>query len=101
MVRRQVRYSAQIMYGWADASEYATPYVTDPALRSSVVATVDVDDRFDADEITAICRSNGILDIGGYRKLGRNQLRVSMFPGINPDDVAALTACLDYIVGHL
>ena len=93
--------SATIMYGWAEASEYATPFVTDPEHRSNVVATIDLDDRFPADDIVAACRANGILDIGGYRKLGRNQLRVSMFPGVDPADAEALTHCLDYLVTQL
>ena len=93
--------SAGIMYGWAETSEYATPYVSDPALRSSVVATIDLDDQFAADDVIDVARANGILDIGGYRKLGRNQLRVSMFPGVDPEDIRALTACIGHIIGRL
>lgn len=93
--------SAETLYGWAEASEYATPFVTDPGLRSAVVATIDLDDRYPADDVIEVCAANGILDIGGYRKLGRNQLRVSMFPGVDPDDIAALTTCLDHVVGQL
>ncbi|MFN3218850.1 MAG: phosphoserine transaminase [Acidimicrobiales bacterium] len=93
--------SAGIIYDWAEASDYATPFVTDPALRSHVVATIDIDDAYSADDIIAVCAANGILDIGGYRKLGRNQLRVSLFPGVDPDDVAALTASVDHVVGRL
>ncbi len=93
--------SASAIYGWTEASEYATPFVTDPALRSSVVATIDLDDRYPADDVMAACAANGIRDIGGYRKLGRNQLRVSMFPGVDPDDIVALTACLDHVVAAL
>jgi phosphoserine aminotransferase len=93
--------SAEILYGWAEASDYATPFVTDADLRSSVVATIDLDDRYPTDDVIEVCAANGILDIGGYRKLGRNQLRVSMFPGVEPDDIAALTACLDHVVGRL
>lgn len=93
--------SAGIIYDWAEASDYATPFVTDPALRSHVVATIDIDDAYSADDIIAVCAANGILDIGGYRKLGRNQLRVSLFPGVDPDDVAALTASIDHVVGRL
>lgn len=93
--------SAEILYGWAEASDYATPFVTDADLRSSVVATIDLDDKYPADDVIDVCAANGILDIGGYRKLGRNQLRVSMFPGIDPDDIAALTTCLDHVVGRL
>ncbi len=93
--------SAEILYGWAEASSYATPFVTDEAIRSSVVGTIDLDDQYPADDVIAACAANGILDIGGYRKLGRNQLRISMFPGVDPDDVAALTACIDHVVGRL
>ncbi|MGI9625037.1 MAG: phosphoserine transaminase [Acidimicrobiales bacterium] len=93
--------SAETIYGWAEASPYATPYVDEPALRSSVVATIDLDDQYPADDVMAACSANGIHDIGGYRKLGRNQLRVSMFPGVDPDDVLALTHCLDYVVAQL
>jgi len=93
--------SAEIMYGWAAASDYADAFVADPAHRSPVVATVDLDDRFQADDVVEACRANGILDIGGYRKLGRNQLRVSMFPGVDPADVQALTGCIDYLVTQL
>jgi phosphoserine aminotransferase len=93
--------SAEILYGWAEATEWTTPFVTDPALRSAVVATVDLDDAYPADDVIAACAANGILDIGGYRKLGRNQLRVSMFPGVDPQDVLALTGCLEYVVGQL
>ena len=92
---------AEILYGWAEASEFATPYVTDPAVRSSIVGTIDLDDRVDADDVVEACAANGILDIGGYRKLGRNQLRISMFPGVDPADIQALTGCLDYVVGEL
>lgn len=93
--------SAEIIYGWAEASGYATPFVTEPELRSPVVATIDLDDQYPADDVIAICAANGILDIGGYRKLGRNQLRVSCFPGVDPEDVRALTGCIDHIVERL
>lgn len=93
--------SAEILYGWAEATDWATPFVTDVALRSAVVATIDLDDAYPADDVIAVCAANGILDIGGYRKLGRNQLRVSMFPGVDPEDVKALTTCIDYVVGQL
>ncbi|MCP3913099.1 MAG: phosphoserine transaminase [Actinomycetia bacterium] len=93
--------SAATLYGWADAHELATPYVTDEAARSHVVATIDIDDSVDADVISAVLRANGILDTEGYRKLGRNQLRVAMFPGIDPDDIAALTRCIDHVMAEL
>ncbi|NNE11872.1 MAG: phosphoserine transaminase [Ilumatobacter sp.] len=93
--------SAATMYGWADAREWATPFVTDPAKRSSVVATIDLDGAIDASTISAVLRANGIVDTDSYRKLGRNQLRIGMFPAIDPDDVEALTACIDHVVEAL
>ena len=93
--------SAEILYGWAEASDIAEPFVTDTAARSRVVATIDFDDRVDADTISAVLRANGIVDTEGYRKLGRNQLRIGMFPAIEPSDIEALTGCLDYVVGRL
>lgn len=93
--------SAEHIFGWADAHELATPFVTDPAQRSHVVATIDFDDSVSADTIAQVLRQNGIVDTEGYRKLGRNQLRLSMFPAIDPDDALALTACIDHVVGEL
>ncbi len=90
--------SSEAVYGWAEASAYATPFVTDPAKRSLVVGTIDFDDSVDAASVAATLRANGIVDVEPYRKLGRNQLRVAMFPAIEPDDVRALTACVDYVV---
>jgi phosphoserine aminotransferase len=90
--------SAAYLYGWAEASSYATPFVADPALRSFVVGTIDFDDAIDAAALAATLRANGIVDVEPYRKLGRNQLRVAMFPSIEPDDVRALTACIDYVL---
>ena len=75
--------------------------MTDPALRSSVVVTIDIDDAVAADDIVAVCRRHGILDIGGYRKLGRNQLRVATFPAIETHDVDALTGCHDHVIEAL
>ncbi len=92
--------SAQL-YDWADARPWATPFVQDPDARSLVVGTVDLDDSLDADQINAVLRANGILDTDAYRKLGRNQLRVGMFPAVDADDVAAYTACVDWIVERL
>ncbi len=89
--------SADIMYGWADASDYATPFVQNDANRSRVNATIDLDDSIDADTVVAVLRANGILDTGGYRKLGRNQMRISMMPGIDPSDIEALTHCIDHV----
>jgi phosphoserine aminotransferase len=93
--------SAATLYGWAEASEFATPYVTDPAVRSHVTGTIDFVESVDATAIAKALRANGILDTEPYRKLGRNQLRVAMFPGIDPDDIAALTACVDFVVAAL
>ena len=86
------------LYGWAERSEFATPFVADPAKRSLVVGTIDFDDSVDAAALAAALRANGIVDVEPYRKLGRNQLRVGMFPAVEPDDVEALTACVDWVV---
>jgi phosphoserine aminotransferase len=93
--------SAETIYGWAEASSYATPFVTDPAQRSHVVATIDLDESIDAPTVSKVLRANGIVDTDSYRKLGRNQLRVALFPAIDPDDVAALTTCIDHVVAAL
>jgi phosphoserine aminotransferase len=93
--------SAAILYGWAEASAYATPFVTEPAERSPVVGTIDLDDSIDAGAVSAVLRANGVVDTDAYRKLGRNQLRVGMFPAVEPADIAALTACIDHVVGRL
>jgi phosphoserine aminotransferase len=89
--------SSQTLYDWAEASSYATPFVKDPADRSHVVATIDLDDRIDAITVSKVLRRNGIVDTESYRKLGRNQLRIATFPAIDPDDVAALTRCIDHV----
>jgi phosphoserine aminotransferase len=93
--------SAEAVYGWADAHSLASPFVTDPAMRSHVVATIDFADSVDAATIAAVLRENGIVDVEPYRKLGRNQLRVALFPAIDPADVAALTGCVDYVLERL
>ena len=93
--------SAAALYGWADASDYATPFVVDPAKRSHVIGTIDLDDRVDATVVSKILRANGIVDTDAYRKLGRNQLRVAMFPAIDPQDVAQLTKAVDHVVSAL
>jgi phosphoserine aminotransferase len=93
--------SAETLYGWAEASAFATPFVSDPAKRSNVVGTIDLDDSIDATEVSAALRANGIVDTDAYRKLGRNQLRVGMFPAIDPSDVEALTRCIDHVVEAL
>ena len=90
--------SADHLYGWAEKSAYATPFVADPAKRSLVVGTVDFDPAVDAARVAATLRANGIVDVEPYRKLGRNQLRIAMFPAIEPADVQALTACVDWVV---
>jgi phosphoserine aminotransferase len=93
--------SAAHLYGWAESRSWATPFVADPAERSNVVGTIDLDDAVPAGDVLAALRANGIVDAFAYRKLGRNQLRVAMFPAIEPDDVAALTACVDFVVEQL
>ncbi|MGO9727047.1 MAG: phosphoserine transaminase [Streptosporangiaceae bacterium] len=93
--------SSRRLYGWAERSPVATPFVTDPADRSQVVGTIDFDDRVDANAVSAILRANGIVDTDSYRKLGRNQLRIGMFPAVEPADVQALTACIDYVIERL
>jgi phosphoserine aminotransferase len=93
--------SAEILYGWAERSDYATPFVSRPEERSHVVGTVDLDARIDAKQVSAVLRANGVVDTESYRKLGRNQLRIGMFPGIDPEDVAALTACIDHVAAAL
>jgi phosphoserine aminotransferase len=92
------RASSQHLYGWAEASELATPFVVDPAKRSLVVGTVDFSDQVDAAALAATLRANGIVDVEPYRKLGRNQLRIGMFPAVDPADVEALTACIDWVL---
>jgi phosphoserine aminotransferase len=93
--------SAQILYIWAEASGFATPFVANPQHRSNVVGTIDFADDIDANVIATILRANGIVDTDPYRKLGRNQLRIAMFPSVEPDDVASLCACINFIVGNL
>jgi len=93
--------SSSILYGWAEGAAFAEPFVKDQAKRSLVVGTVDFDEDVDAAAIAATLRSNGIVDVEPYRKLGRNQLRVGTFPAVEPDDVLALTKCIDYVVEAL
>ncbi len=95
------RESSGRLYGWAEESAYATPFVADPAHRSLVVGTVDFQESVDAAAIATTLRANGVVDVEPYRKLGRNQLRVGMFPAVDPDDVSALTACIDFVVERL
>ena len=92
--------SARTLYSWAESRAFAAPFVANPAQRSNVVGTIDID-GVDANQISAILRANGVVDTDSYRKLGRNQLRIGMFPAIDPADVAALTGCIDVVVEHL
>ncbi|MEE2033214.1 phosphoserine transaminase [Rhodococcus chondri] len=93
--------SSSRLYEWAEASEYATPFVADPSLRSQVVGTVDFDESVDAAQVAKILRANGIVDTEPYRKLGRKQLRIGMFPAIDPEDVTQLTKAIDWVVSQL
>ncbi len=98
---RRTAESAEVIYGWAEKSAYATPFVSDPGLRSNVVATIDFVDDIDAAALAKTLRANGIVDTEPYRKLGRNQLRVALYPAVEPSDVAALTASIDYVIERL
>jgi phosphoserine aminotransferase len=93
--------SSDILYSWAEKTSYTTPFVTDPAMRSKVVGTIDFDDAIDATKICAALRANGIVDTEPYRKLGKNQIRIGMFPAVDPSDVEALTKCIDHVVAAL
>jgi phosphoserine aminotransferase len=93
--------SARTLYGWAETASYASPFVAKPDERSNVVATIDFDPGVDAATVARVLRANGVVDTEPYRKLGRNQLRIAMFPAVDPDDVEALTLCVDFVVGSL
>ena len=93
--------SSSALYSWAENTSYTTPFVTDSAMRSKVVGTINFDDAIDATKIAAVLRANGIVDTEPYRKLGKNQLRIGMFPAVDPADVQALTACIDFVVAAL
>ena len=93
--------SSSHLYSWAEKTSYTTPFVTDPAMRSKVVGTINFDDSIDALNVAKILRANGIVDTDPYRKLGKNQLRIGMFPAVDPSDVQALTASIDYVVEQL
>jgi phosphoserine aminotransferase len=97
----RTRQSAAVIYGWAEERAFATPFVANPAERSSVVATIDLVDSVPAKEVSTILRENGIVDTESYRKLGRNQLRVGLFPAIEPEDVVQLTRSIDWVVDAL
>jgi len=98
---RRCQMSSDMLYGWADSSAYATPFVADPAKRSTVTGTIDLDESVDGAMVAAVLRANGVVDTDPYRRLGRNQLRIAMFPAIEPADVATLTQAIDYVVGEL
>lgn len=93
--------SSDILYSWTEKTSYTTPFVTDAAMRSKVVGTINFDDAIDATKIAAALRANGIVDTEPYRKLGKNQLRIGMFPAVDPSDVEALTKCIDHVVAAL
>jgi phosphoserine aminotransferase len=93
--------SSSRLFEWAEKTPYTTPFVSDPAVRSPVVGTIDFDSEVDAASVAATLRSNGIVDTEPYRALGRNQLRVGMYPAVEPDDITALTRCIEYVVDHL
>ena len=93
--------SSSRLYTWAEKTAYTSPFVTDPAMRSQVVGTIDFDESVDAAQVAKELRGNGIVDVEPYRKLGRNQLRVAMFPAVDPSDVEALTSCIDHVVDAL
>lgn len=93
--------SSSLLYSWAEKTSYTTPFVTDPAMRSQVVGTINFDDAIDATKIASTLRANGIVDTEPYRKLGKNQLRIGMFPAVEPSDVDALTKCIDFVVSAL
>ena len=93
--------SSSHLYSWAERTAYTTPFVTDPAARSKVVGTINFDDSIDAMTVAKALRANGIVDTEPYRKLGKNQLRIAMFPAVDPGDVRALTACIEYVVAEL
>jgi phosphoserine aminotransferase len=93
--------SAAKLYSWAEKTSYTTPFVTDPAMRSKVVGTINFDEAIDATAVAAALRANGIVDTEPYRKLGKNQLRVGMFPAVDPSDIDALTASIDFVVAAL
>ncbi len=94
----RTRASSEHLYGWAERTPYTTPFVADPAKRSLVVGTIDFDDTVDAAAVAKTLRENGIVDTEPYRKLGRNQLRIGMFPAVEPSDVQALTSCIEWVV---
>ncbi|GAA1235576.1 phosphoserine transaminase [Oryzihumus leptocrescens] len=93
--------SSSRLYTWAEETAYTSPFVADPAARSQVVGTIDFADEVDAAAVAKVLRANGVVDVEPYRKLGRNQLRVAMFPAVDPEDVSALIACVEHVVAQL
>ena len=93
--------SSTRLYEWAEATSYASPFVADPAARSLVVGTIDFADDVDASVLATVLRANGVVDVESYRKLGRNQLRVGMFPAIDPEDISSLISSIEYVVSQL
>jgi len=100
MVQRTTA-SAEALYSWAEKSEYATPFVSDPSHRSLVVGTIELDPSIDKDTVRAVLAANGVVDLDAYRGIGTNQLRIAMYPAVDASDVVALTACLDWVVERL
>lgn len=101
VVAERCRRSSDLLYDWAEHHSYATPFVEDPALRSPVVATIDLDASLDANYLISVLRDNGIVDVDPYRSLGRNQLRVGCYAAVEPDDVVALIDCLNYVIERI
>lgn len=93
--------SSSRLYAWAEATAYTLPFVTDPSARSLVVGTIDFTDEVDAASVASALRANGVVDVEPYRKLGRNQLRVGMFPAVEPEDISKLIACIEYVVAQI
>ena len=92
--------SSSRLYEWAEATAYTSPFVVDPSARSLVVGTIDFTDEVDAAAVATVLRANGVVDVEPYRKLGRNQLRVGMFPAIDPEDISKLISSIEYVVSH-
>ena len=93
--------SSSRLYQWAEATAYTSPFVADPSARSLVVGTIDFSDEVDAAKVAKVLRANGVVDVEPYRKLGRNQLRVGMFPAIDPDDISKLISSIEYVVSQI
>jgi phosphoserine aminotransferase len=93
--------SSSRLYAWAEATAYTSPFVADPAARSLVVGTIDFTDEVDAASVAKVLRANGVVDVEPYRKLGRNQLRVGMFPAVDPEDVSQLISSIEYVVSQI